>query len=156
MKNIKIFFSILFIISSFLTYGQNCPDYHIDHCRWADDSYLYSRQSRNALFIQGMSSEFSISVYDGEEYYISVQGDKKLGKIKIRVKEDNAKKTILYDNSNYKYENYFYFKNKNSRNLIIEVTSLAEKKFSTSAERYCVGVLIEFRPFEDIKTNTGF
>ena len=156
MKNVKLFFTILFSISSFLTFGQNCPDYNINNCRWADDTFLFSRQSRNALYTQGMSSEFSITVYGGEEYYVSVQGDKKLGKIKIKVKDDNKQNTVLYDNSKYKYESYFYFKNENTRNLIIEITSVAEKKFSSSTDRYCLGVLIEFRTYEAKKTSTGF
>ncbi|HAF27521.1 MAG TPA: hypothetical protein DCG75_00595 [Bacteroidales bacterium] len=156
MKSIKIFFAIAISISSFVAYAQDCTDYHVNNCRWADESFFFSRQSRSALFTQGMSSEFSITVYGDEEYYISVQGDKKLGKIKIRVKEDNPKKIVLYDNSNYKFENYLYFKNENTRNLIIEITSDAEKKFSSSAERFCLGVLIEFRTFDTKNTKTGF
>lgn len=156
MKNIKLFFTIIFSISSIVVYGQNCSDYHVDNCRWTDDSFLFSRQSRSALFTQGMSSEFAITVYGGEEYYVSVKGEKNLGKIKIRVKEDNQKKNVLYDNSKYKYEDFFYFKNENTRNLIIEVSSQAEKKFSNSTDRYCLGVLIEFRSYETKKTSTGF
>lgn len=156
MKNTKIFFTLIFTISSLLTYSQNCSNYHIEECQWADESFLYSRQSKSALYVQGMTSEFSITVYGGEEYYVSISGDKKLGKIKIRVKEDNKDKTILYDNSNYKYESYFYFKNGNSRNLIIEISSVGEKKFSKSLDRYCLGVLVEFRNDIDKKSSTGF
>lgn len=155
MKSIKIFFAILFSISASVSYGQNCSEYHMDKCRWADESFLYSRQSRSAVYTKGMTSEFSITVYGGEEYYVSVKGDKKLGDIRIRVKEDNADKTVLYDNSNYKYEDYFFFKNENTRNLIIEVSSTAENKFSDSS-RFCLGVLIEFRKYENERTNTGF
>lgn len=155
MKSLKIFFAILFSVSTSVSYGQNCSEYHINKCRWADESFLYSRQSRSALYAQGMTSNFSITVYGGEEYYVSVKGDRKLGDIRIRVKEDNADKTLLYDNSDYKYEDYFYFKNENSRTLIIEVSSTAEKKFS-NATRFCLGVLIEFRTYKDPKPKTGF
>ena len=156
MKIIKIFFALVFSISSFLTYGQNCSNYHIEECRWSGESFLYSRQSKSAVFIQGMTLKFSITVHGGEEYYVSVHGDKKLGKIKIRVKEDNKEKTVLYDNSDYKYESYFYFKNENTRNLIIEISSVGEKKFSKSLDRYCLGILVEFRTYIDKKTSTEF
>ena len=149
----KIFFAIIFSVSAYVTYGQNCSDYHVDKCRWADDSFLYSRQSKSALFTTGMTSEFQITVYGGEEYYVSIAGDKKLGEMRIRVKEED--KTVLYDNKNYDYESYFYFKNENTRNLIFEVSSVAEKKFSTSTERYCVGVLIQFRNY-DKEVSVGF
>lgn len=147
MKNIKLFFTILFSISSLMIYGQNCSNYHIDNCRYAGESFSISRQSRSALFTQGMSSKFTITVYSGEEYYISVKGEENLGKIKIRVKEDNKRNTVLYDNSIYNYEAFFYFKNENTKSLIIEITSEAEKKFSSSTNRYCVGVLIEYRTY---------
>lgn len=147
MKKIKLFFTIIFSISSFIIYGQNCSNYHVDNCRRADESFAISRQSRSALFTQGMSSEFTITVYGGEEYYISVQGEKNLGNMKIRVKEDNKRNTVLYDNSAYDYEAFFYFKNENTKSLIIEITSEAEKKFSSSTNRYCVGVLIEYRTY---------
>ena len=110
MKAYKIVFLVSFTLISFAALSQNCTNYHSEKCRWADDSFLYSRQSKSALYTPGMTSEFVITVYE-EEYYISVKGDKNLGKIQIVVKEDNAEKTVLYDNSKYKYEDYFYFKN---------------------------------------------
>ena len=144
MKTMKIVFLLSFVINSSLIFGQNCANFHNEKCRWADDTFLYSRQSKSALFSKGMKSEFVITVYD-EEYYISVQGDPNLEKIKIRVKEDNANKTVLYDNSNFNHESFFYFKNEKTRNLIIEITSEAEKKFSGSSERFCLGVLIQYK-----------
>ena len=148
--------AIIFSISTFISYGQNCSEYHINKCRWADESFLFSRQSKSALFNPGMASEFAITVYGGEEYYVSIKGDRKLGKIRVRVKEDNKDKTVLYNNAHYDYEDFFYFKNENTRNLILEVTSEATGKFNESSERYCVGVLIEFRTYEEKKVRKGF
>jgi len=155
MKTYKIVFLISFTLFSFIAISQDCTNFHSEKCRWADDSFLYSRQSKSALFTPGMSSEFVITVYD-EEYYISIKGDKSLGKIRIRVKEDNEEKTVLYDNSKYKYEDFFYFMNENTRNLIIEVSSEANKNFSSSANRNCLGVLIEFRNENNTKQEIGF
>lgn len=155
MKTFKFVFVIFLLSFSYMAVAQDCVNYHSENCRWADDSFLYSRQSKSALFTPGMTSEFVITVYE-EEYYIAVSGDKKLGKIRIRVKEDNAKKTLLYDNANYKYEGFFYFKNEQTKNLIIEVSSTSKKKFNSSAERNCIGVLIEFRNENNTKKKVGF
>lgn len=155
MKAFKFVFIVFLLSFSFSVLAQECVNYHSDNCRWADDTFLYSRQSKSALFTPGMSSEFVITVYD-EEYYVSVTGDKKLGKIRIRVKEDNKDKTVLYDNAKYKYEDFFYFKNENTRNLIIEVSSMSKQKFSQSADRLCLGVLIEFRNDKQTKKEMGF
>lgn len=125
--------------------AQNCNQYHIDNCRWADRTYLYSRQSRSAGFKPGMTSEFKIVVYAGEEYYISIEGHRKLGDIQMRLKEEDDLKTILYDNADFKYEKYFYFKNSTSRNLIIEISTPPAEDPDDSNNVFCLGVLIEFR-----------
>lgn len=126
-------------------YAQNCLQYHVENCRWADRTYLYSRQSRSAGFKPGMSSEFKIVVYAGEEYYISISGHRKLGDIQMRLKEDDELKTILYDNADFKFETYFYFKNSTSRNLIIEISTPLPDDPDENEKVYCLGVLIEFR-----------
>jgi len=139
-----LIFTFLFFLPIF-AFSQNCTNYHIDHCRWADRTFLYSRQSKSALFKKGMSSEFSIVVYGGEEYYISVDGHRKLGDIRLRIFEDDPQKTQLYDNSEFKYEEYFFFKVSRTRKLIVEVSTEEPEKDKNPDEKYCVGVLIEFR-----------
>jgi len=139
-----LIFTILLFIPIF-AFSQDCTRYHIEHCRWADRTFLYSRQSKSALFKKGMSSEFSIVVYGGEEYYISVDGHRKLGDIRLRIFEDDAQKTQLYDNAEFKYEKYFFFKVSRTRKLIVEVSTREPENDKTSDEKYCVGVLIEFR-----------
>jgi len=154
---------LLFLLSlfAFQANGQVCTNYHIDNCRWADNSFFYSRQSRSALFSNGITSKFKIIVYSNEEYYISIAGHKKLGNINITVYEDNDKKTELYDNSNFKYEESFYFENKKTRQLIIEVTSEKDENAKNTNKKYCLGVLIEFRKMQNAKrksksNNIGF
>lgn len=128
--------------------GQDCTNYHIENCRWANRSFLYSRQSQSALFKPGMRSEFRIIVYGGEEYYLSVDGHGKLGDIRVRIFEDEKKEQALYDNAEFNYEKYFYFKNSRTRDLVVEVTSKNTDSGSSSNQRYCLGVLIEFRETE--------
>ncbi len=158
MKSIVHKILLLLIISSFqeVSFAQDCTDYHVENCRWADRTFLYSRQSRSALFTPRMKSNFSIVVYGGEEYYISVSGHRKLGDIRVRLKEDDEKQTILYDNANFKYEKYFYFKNALTKKLIIEVSVPENEKYKN--EKFCVGVLIEFRrnKAEESSNQLGF
>lgn len=153
----KYLFLLVFLTTPLFVQGQNCTNYHIDHCRWADRSFLYSRQSRSALFTAGMTSEFSIVVYGGEEYYISVDGHRKLGDIRLRIYEDDATRTQLYDNAEFKFEEYFYFKVSRTRKLIIEISTEPNEK--QKQEKYCLGVLVEFRDTgnaEKMKKDTGF
>ena len=140
-----IFGFILMLLGTGDLFSQNCLQYHVENCRWADRTYLYSRQSRSAGFKPGMSSEFKIVVYAGEEYYISISGHRKLGDIQMRLKEDDDLKTILYDNADFNFETYFYFKNSTSRNLIIEISTPPPDDPDENEMVYCLGVLIEFR-----------
>jgi len=136
--------------------AQSCLQYHVENCRWADRTYLYSRQSRSAGFTPGMTSEFKIVVYAGEEYYIAIEGHRKLGDIQMRLKEDDEIKTILYDNADFKYEKYFYFKNSSSKNLIVEITTPPADNSDEKDKAYCVGVLIQFRKnIEEAKEGNG-
>jgi len=153
-----LIFILLFFLPIF-AFSQNCTNYHIDHCRWADRTFLYSRQSKSALFKKGMSSEFSIVVYGGEEYYISVDGHRKLGDIRLQIFEDDDQKTQLYDNAEFKYEKYFFFKVSRTRKLIVEVSSEEQENEKKSDEKYCVGVLIEFRntgSIDEAEEDVGF
>jgi hypothetical protein len=135
----------ILVLMARISFGQNCTNYHIDNCRWADRTFLYSRQSKSAVFTPGMRSEFRIIVYGGEEYYMSVDGHRKLGDIRLRVFEDNKKKTLLYDNAEYDYEEYFFFRNTKTRDLTVEVTTEEADDPEEAEEEYCLGVLIEFK-----------
>ena len=153
-----LIFTILFLLPVF-AFSQNCTNYHIENCRWADRTFLYSRQSKSALFKKGMSSEFSIVVYGGEEYYISVDGHRKLGDIRLQIFEDDDQKTQLYDNAEFKYEKFFFFKVSRTRKLIIKISTEEAKDNKKPDQKYCVGVLIEFRdtgPSEEAEEDVGF
>jgi hypothetical protein len=106
-----------------------------------------------------MKSEFSIVVYGGEEYYISVDGHRKLGDIGVKIYEDDKNRTQLYSNAEFNYEQFFYFKISRTRKLIIEISTQKSKSKGKSDKKYCLGVLIEFRDkksLEDKPKKTGF
>ncbi len=156
--NILLHLSLVLI--PLLSHAQNCEKYHIENCRWADRSFFYSRQSRSAVFTPGMTSKFSIVVYGGEEYYISISGHRKLGDIRLRILESQEDEAVLYDNADYKYEEFFFFKIKRTRKLILEITTEETDGNKEKNKKYCLGVLIEFRdpdsPDKGAKKDTGF
>ncbi|MEA3318235.1 MAG: hypothetical protein U9R54_09780 [Bacteroidota bacterium] len=146
---------LIFLFSLFASQvnGQVCTDYHIENCKWADLSFFYSRQSRSALFSPGTTSKFKIIVYSNEEYYIAVAGHRKLDDIQIKVYVDNDEKEELYDNSNYNYEEFFYFKNEKTRKIIVEVSTKNTDNKRNKNKKYCVGVLIEYKKINQKKNN---
>ncbi len=155
----KFFYkSLIFALLSVIVIqanGQNCRDYHINNCRWGDPSFFYNRQSRSALFSPGTTSKFKIIVYENEEYYIAINGHRKLGKINIKVSEDNETKEELYDNSNFKFENHFFFQNEKTRKLIVKITTEESSSAKENSKKYCLGVLIEFRQMKGSNKNNN-
>lgn len=143
---------ILLIVVSLSAYAQDdCFNYHEENCRFYGGwDYLINSQSRSALFSPGQSSSFSIIVYEGLDYHISICGHKKLGKFGFKIREDSQKKDIIYDNAREDFSMEVVFSVENTRKLIIEVTSLAEAKSGNKPR--CLGVLIEHKKSPE----TGF
>jgi hypothetical protein len=143
----SLFFVVLAIFSSgiFLS-AQDCTGFHQYHCDYADYTYFYSRQSKSMLFKPGQTTELNIVAYGGEDYFISVCAHRKLGNIQFKILEDNADRSLIYDNSMDEFSTSIYFSNDITRNLILEVHSTAESL--EDDEGHCLGVIIQFKKNE--------
>ncbi|MBN2350521.1 MAG: hypothetical protein JXJ22_16915 [Bacteroidales bacterium] len=130
--------------------GQDCTDYHQFHCTYGDYTFYYSRQSKSALFARGQTSQFQIIAYGGEDYYIAVCAHRKFGDIQFKILEDNAARSVIYDNATDDYSTSIIFANDVTRNLIIEIT-VPDLTAGQEKDRRCVGVVVQFRKFEERK-----
>lgn len=137
------------LIYPVISFAQDCTDYHKYHCIYADYTFFYSRQSKSSLFKRGQTSEIKIVAYSGEDYYISVCAHRKFGDIQFRILEDNASKTVIYDNADDAYSESIIFSNELTRNLILSV-KVPDDEANNSNDRRCVGLVIQFR-----KTGSG-
>lgn len=160
MRNLIIIFLSFIIVFSFNTiaYSQKkCDDYVIRNCDSYGPPFKYSGQSKSAIFELGQKSLFSITVYKGFEYRISLCAEKNMKDVLFRIREDNTNKTILYDSSVDEedfLEKLFYVKS--TKNLLVEVY-VPEGDIPIEEQTYkkrfgCVGVLIEY----DKRKGTGF
>ncbi len=148
MKILNIIY--LVVLFPMLTYSQDCTDYHQYHCPYADYTFFYSRQSTSMLFTKGHTSEIQMVAYDGEDYYIAVCAHRKFGQLHFRILEDDADRSVLFDNADKDYQQSVTFTNKSTKNLIIEV-SVPEASPREEKEFRCVGVVIEFRKTDSAK-----
>jgi hypothetical protein len=143
-KSIQIILFASLVFLSDFSFAQDCTDYHQYHCIYADYTFFYSRQSKSALFRRGQTSELKIVAYSGEDYYVSVCAHRKFGNLRLKILEDNANKTLIYDNADNDYNESIIFSNEVTRNLIIQV-SVPEADVKDINDRRCVGVVIQFR-----------
>ena len=131
--------------------SDNCTYYHQDNCPIPDFSFYYNGQSKSALFKRGQTSELRIVVYEGEDYFISVCAPRKWQPVHFRILEDDADRTVLFDNERQGFIDTVKFKNEVTKRLIIEVTApqLPEDDDKTDPEeKKCIGVLIASRRSE--------
>lgn len=156
MKKIYLIIA-LFLTTSFIHLdSQDCYYYHEYQCKFPNSTYYISGQSRSALFSLGMTSEFKIVTFGGEDYHISICHQFKIKNIRFRLIEDNEDKTVLFDNAENKYQNEVSFTNNTARKIIIEV-SIPTDPTNKEKDNQCVGVLIHSRKtYQEPKNKIGF
>jgi hypothetical protein len=137
--------------------GQDCFYYHEYFCKFPNSTYFYSGQSRSALFAFGMTSEFKIVTFGGEDYHISICYERKFKNVRMRLIEDNTDRTVLYDNKDFTYQSTMTFTNNVARKLIIEISVPEDASGKEGQDLHCVGVLIHFRKtFQEPQNKIGF
>jgi hypothetical protein len=136
--------------------SQDCFYYHEYFCKFPNSSYFYSGQSRSALFAPGMTSEFKMVTFGGEDYNISICYERKFKNVRMRLLEDDADKTVIYDNKDNNYQTIMNFTNNVARKLIIEI-SVPDEANAKKDDLHCVGVLIHFRKtYQEPSNKIGF
>ncbi len=138
----------LFVLSVPVVMSQDCTGFHEYHCRYADYTFFYSKQSKSTLMAHGQTTSLNVVAYGGEEYYIGLCAHRKFGELKMRILEDNDARTVIYDNAQDEYTQSVTFINEKTRNLIIEVSVPETTSQSNENTRRCVGVLMEFKELE--------
>lgn len=161
MNNIKaILVFFLTILTSVSIFSQpDCDRFLERKCSGYGDPFKYSGQTKSALFEKGQTSSFHLVVFEGYEYNVSICPHKDFEGVYFKIRENNPKKTVLYDSS-LEGDGYLdkQFYSKSAKKLIIEVT-VPEGELSPDEEDYedrigCVAVLVEYlksptKGFED-------
>jgi hypothetical protein len=149
--------SAFFLLQVCVLGGQDCFYYHEYFCKFPNSTYFYNGQSRSALFAYGMTSEFKIITFGGEDYSISICYERKFKEVRMRLIEDNADKTVLYDNKDFGYQTTMTFTNNVARKLIVEISVPEDASGKEGQSLHCVGVLIHFRKtFQEPQNKIGF
>jgi len=144
MKYLLVLVSIV-ILFSFSTLSQECINYHKDFCPLPDYSFYYDQQSKGLDMFVGEKIRINIIFYASTDYYLSVCGHRKFKIIQFQIIDPDSKR-ILYDNAGEDYVDNIIIKNKNTRNLIVEVSIPRElNKVKKNDDKKCVGILLASR-----------
>ena len=75
----------------------------------------------------------------------------------MRLLEDNADHSVLYDNKEFNYQTTMTFTNNVARKLIIEISVPEDPTGKEGQTLHCVGVLINFRKtYQEPQNKIGF
>ncbi len=150
---------LLVIIFGWVVFAkaQDCYYFHEYQCKFPDNTYYLNGQSRSALFTYGMTSQFKMVTFGGEDYHISICYQFKIKNVRFRLIEDNEDKTVLFDNAENKYVTEVSFSNNVARRIIIEISVPDEPTAKDRSVPQCVGVLIHSRKtYQEPKNKLGF
>ncbi len=157
LKKIILLFKTILLFIVIKTNAQDCFYYHEYFCKFPNSTYFYSGQSRSALFTFGMTSEFKLVTFGGEDYNINLCYEKKFKNVRLRLLEDNENRSVLYDNSEFGYKLDMNISNNVARRLIIEIAVPDDPTGKGDQELRCVGVLVHFRKtYNEPKNKIGF
>lgn len=159
MKKTIIILTIfqIYLLKTYMVSAQDCFYYHEYQCKFPNSSFYYSGQSRSALFAYGMTSEFKLVTFGGEDYHLSICYQFKMKNIRLRLIEDNDDHTVLYDNKDYKYQAEITFTNNTARKVIVEISVPEDETNKDKQNMYCVGVLIHYRKtYQEPQNKIGF
>ncbi len=139
MKIINIIFIISLLLTSITqnTFSQKCAGFE-KQIQISSDKVLKKSLSKSFAIKEKEVIAINHIFYENNEYFISVKGSKKLGKIRIKLLDENKK--VLFDNS---LANF-----KTSQNFIIEKTMPIRIELSapdySSIHYECLGIKVYF------------
>lgn len=146
MKPTRIIIFLLFLSFTWMfslekVSAQNCSDYQ-KKCQQAPRDFSRSALSR-AFSIRKMKKiALKQTLFGGREYFVSICGRPKLGKIHFRLLADNAQRDVLYDNAADNFKNQRLFQIDATLPVIIEVTA---PYFFDEKESECAGIVVGYR-----------
>jgi hypothetical protein len=120
--------------------AQNCSGYE-KKCHDAPRGYKSSTQSRAFSLRKMKKVVVKQTLFGQREYYLSICGKGKLGKIHVRVLADNPQRDVLYDNASDNFASEKFFQIESTIPVIIEIFA---PHFREERVSECAGLFIAY------------
>jgi hypothetical protein len=147
MNNIKIKLVLLSIISLTVfqtSFGQSCRGFE-SKCGSAPKYFTSSSLSRAIAMRKARKVIVNQTFYGDREYFVSVCGKSKLGKIHFRLITEDGNETVLYDNAIENFRESQLFVIQNTMNVKIE---LSAPHYFDDENSECAAILISYNKHE--------
>lgn len=148
----KLLLLILFIIP-LSSFSQECFEYHKASCipEPSRFTYNYNNYSVSYLFKAGQIRSYSVKLYTGKDYRITLCGDDVFnGVILFKIQRDDG--VVIYDNSLHNYQLNIEFSSVKTQDVDIIIEAPQVVSLDSFEIVGCIGVLIE----DMVTIKTGF
>jgi len=142
----KTYLLICSVLLLYNTQAQDCgKSKAYRQCEYPDDSRFENKFNWSKSFRKGQTKQYVLTFMKGRQYYVSVCSKDYKKDIYIKLREDNEKQDILYDNAINELSKKLELKMDQTKKLIIEV-SVPPGNINESKKRYfCVGLRMFYR-----------
>jgi len=141
IKKISIFAIILFSMQINAT--AQCSSFTKNECMPKLSPYIYNGQMNNAVLSEGDIAELMLVFYGNQNYRIVVCGDKNIGDVNFKLKNNNGK--TIFTNTDHNMVDHWDFNVKSTQQLTVEVSvPQSSSKDNDSYKSGCVSILVGF------------
>lgn len=149
----KIAFLLFIAFLSFQVQGQSCKGFHLSKDCAVPDVNDYRRygQSRSRVVVARQTVRYQVTLFGGYDYKVGICTENAYEPVHFKIIDAN-RNSVFYDNTNDDYMENVGFTVDETKNVIIEMTVLAEDREFTDAPDYrtCLGVAIYWRKVPNI------
>lgn len=137
-KTVVVIITILF---SYHLSAQDCANSKAyKQCAYPENANFENKFNWSKSFRKGQTKQYVLTFIKGKQYYISVCSKDYKKDIHIKLREDNEKQEVLYDNAINELSKILELQFNETKKLIVEV-SVPPGNINESNEKYfCVGV----------------
>jgi len=134
------------VLLSNILFAQDCgKSKAYKQCAYPDDSSYENKFNWSKSFRKGQTKQYVLTFMKGRQYFVSVCSKDYKKDIHIKLREDNEKQDILYDNAINELIKTLELKIDETKKLIIEV-SVPPGNINESKKKYfCVGLRMFYR-----------
>lgn len=142
----KIYLLICAVLFLNSTSAQDCgKSKAYKQCEYPDDSRFENKFNWSKSFRKGQTKQYVLTFMKGRQYYVSVCSSDYKKDIHVKLREDNEKQDILYDNAINELSKTLDLKMDETKKLIIEVSVPPGKINESKMKYFCVGLRMFYK-----------
>ncbi len=142
----KTCFLVVAIFLSSNLFAQDCANSKaFKQCAYPDDSSFEHKFSWSKSFRKGQTKQYVLTFMKGRQYYVSVCSIDYKKDIHIKLREDNEKQEVLYDNAINELSKVLELQVDETKKMIIEISVPPGNINEAKIKYFCIGMRMYYK-----------